>query len=836
MFAHPEWFLLLAVLALLGWQARHLRLEKPLRATTLFLLTLALVDVRIGGGPEDVELWILVDRSASAESLVQPRLAEWEGLIRQAQGSGDVLRRVDFATSVVERTAAVQRFEGRVDETNLGLALQLALNRRDPDKSTRILALTDGYATDALDRVAVALREANVPVDYRLASFDATADFAVAGLIAPPQVQAGEPFLIEARVSGPAEGQARYVLERNGQPIGQGTVATPEGTARLRLSTRAGRGGADCYSLRIETDEADPRPGNNRFESWVEVSSGPRIVLLTRYENAPLAPLLRQSGMDLNILTNAGQFQPGALTGARLVVLHDVPANVLTVEDLEAIDFFVRVQGGSLLMLGGKFSYGSGGYFDSPLEEVMPVSVELKDEHRRLSTAMAIVMDRSGSMSATVGPGQTKMDLANSGAAETARLLGGSDLLTVFAVDSEAHEVVPLIRARDNLGEIERRVRGITSMGGGIFVYNGLKTAWDVLKSAPGGQRHVILFADAADAEQPDQYQSLLAEMASNATTVSVIGLGTRSDADAAFLEDIATRGGGRVFFSRNASDLPSIFAQETVAVARSTFVEEQTGVEPTAGWLELASTPLEWPEAVDGYNLTYLKEGATAAAFTRDEYAAPLLAFWNKGAGRAAAVTFPLAGPFSERAREWPQAGDFVQTLARWLAGEAVPDGLALRTELEGTELRVDLFYDDAWQVRLAKAMPELYFTDGGIDAVKSAIWERFEPGRLRARVTLPTDQPVRGVVRFGAEALPFGPVVVGSGLEWRTPPPARRALIDLSRSTGGTERVNLADAWEAPPARSRASIRLWLLLAALLLFCLDAADTRLGLLRRRS
>ena len=105
----------------------------------------------------------------------------------------------------------------------------------------------------------------------------------------------------------------------------------------------------------------------------------------------------------------------------------------------------------------------------------------------------------------------------------------------------------------------------------------------------------------------------------------------------------------------------------------------------------------------MDGYNLSYLKPDATAAAYSGDEYAAPLVAFWQRGLGRAAAVSFPLGGEFSQRARAWPQYGDFLQTLARWLMGSDVPAGLALRPRVDGSELGLDLFYDASWEERLA-------------------------------------------------------------------------------------------------------------------------------------
>src|SRR5690606_14328288 len=120
----------------------------------------------------------------------------------------------------------------------------------------------------------------------------------------------------------------------------------------------------------------------------------------------------------------------------------------------------------------------------------------------------------------------------------------------------------------------------------------------------------------------------------------------------------------------------PAIFTQETVTIARSAFIEELVGVTESAGWLQITNQPIRWMPSVDGYNLSYLREGATAAIFTNDDYAAPLVAYWQKGAGRSAAVTFPLSGTHSMLVRRWTGYGDFIQTLTRWLMGEDLPEG----------------------------------------------------------------------------------------------------------------------------------------------------------------
>jgi hypothetical protein len=491
----------------------------------------------------------------------------------------------------------------------------------------------------------------------------------------------------------------------------------------------------------------------------------------------------------------------------------------------------VNQQGGGLAMIGGKYSFASGGYFGSPVEPLLPVSMELKQEHRKLVTALAIVMDRSGSMAATVpGSGRQKMELANEGAGRAIQLLGDSDFITVSVVDSEAHPISPLVAVGPNRGQLEDVVRRQQSAGGGIFVYNGLKAAWDELKKANVGQRHIILFSDAADSEQPDDYVNLLAEMTAQKATVSVIGLGTESDPDADFLKDIAKRGNGRIFFNQDANELPALFAQETVAVARSTFIEEPVPVKGTPGWLEMAAGTLDWLPQVDGYNLSYLRPGASQALISGDDYAAPMLAFWQRGAGRTATLSFPLGGDYSAKTRAWPGYGGFVRSLTRWLMGESIPPGLGLRTTLDGTRLKADLFYDDTWTQKIAEQGPQLLLTTNEDTNTRTIPWLRLAPGHFQASLDLEDATLVRGAVRIGSNALPFGPLNIITNPEWTFD---RTRLTDLATTaarSGGSERLDLSDIWRAPRPPAWSPLTRPLLITFLLILLLEAYQTRTG------
>jgi len=823
-FAAPQWLLLIPVIALVAWRLPRFGLAQPMRAACALLVVLALARPLAGLPAGGMDLWVLVDRSASSAPTLEPALPEIERLLAEGRRGGDRLRFVDFASAPVERLGGT--FEPDTSTTKLRLAVDYTLARRDSGRPARMLILTDGFSTEDLGGLAERSRGAGMPLDLRLSNAPPGGDALITSLLAPSRVQPGEGFLIEAGAAG-ADGPLAFELTCDGEPAGQGTIDVRGGRGSGRIAARSVRTGAHKYTVRLVTAD-DPRPGNDSASVWVEVAGGRGVLIVSAYADDPLAAVLRAGGFQVEVAGDPARLHPGLLTGGRVVVLNNVPAGRLPADFLGALDFFVRNQGGGLVMTGGRLSFGSGGYFESPLDPLLPVSMELREEHRKLSVAMAIVMDRSGSMAAGAGGGLTKMDLADEGAARAVEILGPSDAITVFAVDSEAHVVVPLTRIGKDSAKIGSAIRRVQSAGGGIYVYNGLAAAWKELKQSTAGQRHVILFADAADSEEPGAYQDLLAEMVAEGATVSVIGLGSPSDSDARLLEDIARLGRGRIFFNADASQIPGLFAQETVAIARSAFLTDPTPVRDGGGWREISPLPLQWPTTVDAYNLSYLRDGASVAALSGDDYAAPLVAFWQRGVGRTAAVSFPVAGELSGSFRGWPQAADFERTLLRWVIPGPAPAGVNVRTRVVGSDVLIDLLHDGTWTGKFAENVPSLAVATGATGGAVAVPWERIEPGRYSARIPLPPGNWLRGVVEAAGERWTFGPVAAAVDPEWSVAAETLRTTRDLCAASGGREIVDLRDAWLRPPSIAALELAPWLLALALGIFVVEIGVTR--------
>lgn len=833
-FRDPAWLALLPVLILAGWTWRGLQLQRPLRAALVLLTVLLLMRPQWKRTDGGMDLWVLLDRSDSTGPFIDQNLPEWRRLLENAKPHrSDRLHFVDYAAEVVpQATNAGGPYTGSRSLSRTAQAVEHVLALKTPDRPARMVVFTDGYSTEPLVDIAEKLVKAGTPLDYRLNPEAIGNDFRIRRLTLPARAQISEPFLMEIEVTGPRDGAVPLTIFRNNQKLTDSEVVLTAGRGTARFTDRSSVGGAFRYEARIlPTDDA--HAGNNRYENWIEITGGPRLLLVTRYAPDPMEAVLTGQGFEVETVRDPATLQSGQLAGCRAVLLNNIPAWDIPSDFLASLTFFVNSQGGGLLMAGGKKSFGAGGYFRSGVGELLPVSMELKKDQKKLAAAMVIVMDRSGSMAAPVGGG-TKMDLANEGAARSIELLGYQDMVGVLAVDSEAHEVVPLqqITSDDVRESMQEKVRRVRSEGGGIFVYNGLKAGWAQLKDTPYGTRHIILFADAADAEQPEDYIRLLTDITAQGGSVSVIALGTPGDRDAGFLRDVAKRGNGRIFFTDRAEDLPNVFTAETVAIARSAFVSDPVPATPSGLWTEIAARPLDWLTEVDGYNLSYRKDWASQGLISQDEFAAPLVAWGQRGSGRTAAVSFPLGGEFSERVRAWPKCGDFAQTLTRWLMGQPLPPGLGLRHEIRGTDLTLDLFYEgDTWDRLFTETPPRIALAQGQrADPVPDPEWQRISPGNYRATLTLEEGSVVRGGIQAGEHVIPFGPLSIGSQAEWSFDPVRQEELRQTSAASGGRELLDFATAWQSPPLASLTDLRGWLLPVILLLMLADALITRLG------
>ena len=842
-FLFPELLLLVVpLLFVYFWRGRAAAPGGYVRVLMLVLLALigAVPLAPLGGKGLDVVA--VVDLSRSMPSDSGGRVLEIVRLIEPRRAAGDRVGVVTFGREArIERLLEEFREAGAFvqeldrDGSDLGGAIGLAASLIPRERRGRLIVFSDGEANGT--PVMAAAHEAaarGLPIDFRVFSRGEAADIAVESLDLPAVVDEREPFQFTARVRTDRTIETDAVLRRDGVEIARATRTFQPGATQLTFRDLIDRPGVARYRLELAAKD-DRVPENNRGDGAVRVDA-PATILLVNASGGPdnLSRALAAGKLRVRTMTpSALPHDPAALLAFRAVILENVPAGQAGPQALGALVRFVTDLGGGLLLTGGPGSFGVGGYFKSVLDPYLPVSMELKNEHRKLSLAMAVVLDRSGSMAAPAGDGRTKMDLANLGTCAAIETLGPSDEVGVIAVDSAPHVISPLVSAGEKDG-ICNDVLRIQSMGGGIFTYTALVTAATMIQESGKGTRHIVLFADAADAEEPGEYVRLLDTLKLLGITVSVIGLGSESDSDAAFLKDVAARGQGRIQFTASADELPRLFAQEAITVARSSFVTEPTAARALPDMVLLGELPASPFPGLDGYNLTYLRPGATMGVVTTDEYQAPVLAFWHRGLGRVASLTAEVDGKYSPRLNAWSDFQGFSVGMGRWLLGGEPPAGVQASVERQGGQgiVRVELdpgrARAGAGDVRAATATivpPEDRSTGAPQRLTLSWVGE----DTLEARFPLQKAGMYLGAVQLGNGAvLPLAPLSLPYSPEFEPredPSEGRQTLREIARLTGGVERTAWDDVFTSVHSRNR-QVRDLVIPLTLMLLVLHVAE----------
>lgn len=859
------WALLLVLPAGFAWH-RWLRATPGnsggfSRLVAVLLLVLAAAGPRWEHGRGGSDVVVVLDRSASMAE-ARDHQGDLLRLIGDQRGAHDRLAVVAVGAEVA--VAMVPTANGLPesallsvpdDGSDLAAGLRTARSLIGSGRSGRILLISDGEDTGVGLRAAAAIcAVAHIPLDVLPEVRPGSTDAAVLDLELPSELRHGESFTGAARLICDTAGQRAWRVLRGEVVVGEGrAVMTPFQPLTVTFSDRPPQPGLTDY--RVELDATDDRqPANNRAIGTLRISGGERVLVIGG-DGTPGNVARALSAAGMRVQTRAeGPVTMADLTGAAAVVLEQVPADRLGHAGMEAVAQWVEHLGGGLVLTGGRRGFGVGGYHRSPIERVSPVTMEIRDEQRKLSVAMAITMDRSGSMAVSAGGGKTKMDLADEGACAAIELLGPHDQVAVLAVDSASHPIVSLTKLGTQRGGILRQVRGIHSEGGGIFIYEALLGAGKELATASAGTRHLVLFADANDSEEAGDYVRLLQEYTAAGITVSVVAMGTPKDSDAALLEDIAKRGGGRIAYASDAADIPRLFAQETVLVSRTAWVDQAVRPErKPALAVVMPGFTLDFPQ-IPGYNLTYARERADVLAWCAGDPAAPAAAAWRIGTGRTVALPFDCDDPHAPEVTTWAGFAPFIAGVVRWAAGDAgqVPGQISVVRTGRTAVFRLDLEPQAAVHATVA---PELTLVNAtgatgavaggaGSSAARHAIWQQVDTATWEASVEL-TERavvPAAAVTLSGgsgggagggdtrpllgpAMRLPMSPEVEPRfGRE-----PGAAVLAAIAHEAGGSVRTDLVGLFANPPSLGTGLDLAWILaVAALLILLAEIAQRR--------
>jgi uncharacterized membrane protein len=858
-FERPAWLLLLlatpALFVLLGrsladFSPGQLAVQAVLRTLVLTGVAAALAGPQLRRPARTLSVVALADvsDSVSDEALAFER-AGLSALAHAAAARGDPPPRiVRFAARPEEVLAAdpaniaLSRFPPPGGAaTDIALAVGLGAGLVDATAVPRLLLLSDGLATRGdLDGAAARLGRRALPIFALPLAAPATGDAAVADLSAPDDVRARVPFHVDVRVLADRPIDARLTLEG---PPGT-TIDDPEraialsaGATTVSYQVRVAEPGTTILRARVQTS-FDRHPENDQGVLAIATDRDPHRVLCLEGTAGAASSLVR--ALAAQAITS--DVRPARAAAAMdldrydLVVLADVPRAMLPDAAIAALESFVR-GGGGLLVAGGTQSFGPGGYLGTRLATILPLRLDVPDRQEEASLALALVIDRSGSMSGE------KLDLTKQAARATAEALPPSDQIAVVVFDSQSQPVVRLQRAA-NRQRIASDI-GRIQASGGTNILAGLREAVEELLPARARKKHIILLSDG---QSPyDEIPDLVDAASAARITISAIGVG--DGADQTMLKMIADRGGGRFYQTRDPASIPRIFSRETSDLDDALIVQRPTPVRVVKRIAAFAGIDLTRAPPLGGYVVTRTRPEAETVLATAD--GAPLLARWQLGLGQVAAWTSDLGTRWGAGWARWAPFDKLWAQLARATMRKGAASHFAIRSGRTGdrVSVAVDAIGADDGFLSGLDGRVELTTVGAAGEALpaRSLPLPETAPGRYETSFRPDIDA---GALLFGATFRAAGPhgalVADASGrltLPFAAeltprPPASTEGAAALARAAAASGGRVIHDAVEAldptgNPRQTEQPLRTPILLITLALFVADVALRRIRLPR---
>jgi uncharacterized membrane protein len=473
-----------------------------------------------------------------------------------------------------------------------------------------------------------------------------------------------------------------------------------------------------------------------------------------------------------------------------------------------------------LVCIGGDSAYAAGGYRGSPLENTLPVSMEL--DSKKVLPRGAVVLIMHGMEFANGN--QVARDCAQG----VLSALGPDDEMGVNLWDGTDRWVLPLTK----VGNKKAAGSAIAGMNqGDMGSFQGcMEMAHGALKKSTANLKHVIVFSD-GDPAAPSQ--ALMQKMTGDRMTVSTVLISGHSGPET--MISIAEQGKGRFYNVTSPAQLPQIFIKETAVILKSAIYEEpfkpnvKSVTEVTRGMGDQ-----NYP-TLFGYVATTEKTRAETPLWTHQ--GDPLLAHWQYGLGRAVAFTSDARAKWSKNWLAWDRYKQFWSQIGQW----------SLR-RLENADFTTEVIVDKGEGVISVEALDEKGEYRNFLDLQTSVVSPKGERVTVRLEQTGPGHYeakfPTKEVGSYLLNMLemekgkPIGSQVVGASVsyspEFTAPEPNLNLLRRLAESGGGklldpsklTENPFLHDRVKTHQAQD---IWEWLLKLAVILFVADVGIRRI-------
>ncbi|HLO03191.1 MAG TPA: VWA domain-containing protein, partial [Symbiobacteriaceae bacterium] len=557
----------------------------------------------------------------------------------------------------------------RPDWSDLARGLRLGAALLPAGYRPRIVLLSDGQenlGNAALE--AERLRAKGIRVDVVDLPLETGPEALIRSLAGPTALRQGEKLQLTAHLAATVQTTATLRLYRESDLIQTRSLQLQAGDQSLPLDLGELPPGLHRIWATLDA-EPDGLNQNNEAALMVQVGGAPSILIVEGRPGAGenLARALTASGMQVErrgpsgLPTHATQ-----LVRYASVVLVDVQAQSMGLAAMDALATYVRQSGHGLVTVGGEQSYALGGWSGTPLETILPVTMEAPQRKELPPVAVALLIENFES--------QEKINTSKEAGKALVDLLTPRDTILVGDATLVGGWVVKPTLVADKAA-IKAQIDGMAP--GDPPDYMGhLEAAAAELEKVDAKLKHIVLAGDGdAQGISFSQYATRVAAIAAKGITISTVHVNWLHPGEERLMQLIASVGRGRYYLAQDVNVAPQIFLKEAQQISRPAAVEErfQPAIVSRSSVLQgVGGLP-----PLDGYVATTPKP--TAQVVLQSAQGDPVLAIGQAGLGRVATWTSDLDGRWS---RDLVGSAAF-QVLVSNLVGWSLPpaDGGALRT-----------------------------------------------------------------------------------------------------------------------------------------------------------
>jgi uncharacterized membrane protein len=356
------------------------------------------------------------------------------------------------------------------------------------------------------------------------------------------------------------------------------------------------------------------------------------------------------------------------------VIYVNVAADSFDAVQLQALRDAVYNQGVGFLMVGGKNSYGPGGYHRTPIEEALPVTMDITQKKVLPKGALAIVLHTCEFAEGNVW--------AKRIAKEAIRVLGAKDEVGLLIYGGGGDQwVFPLTPA----GEYEKLVALINKCEPSDMpsFASIMQMGLTGLVGSDAAMKHMIIISDGDPSPPPPE---LIQKFRDAKVSVSSVIINPHGGQDISIMQALAGATGGRYYRVDDPQQLPSIFIKEAKTLKRS-MIQNETFT-PIVDFPSPILKGIDSLPPLHGYVLSTPKErSSTILKSPETEEVNPVLTTWRFGLGKTAAFTSDLSPNWASDWVEWQHYQSFVKQLMIDISRVDHPSDLHMQTYAAGEE-----------------------------------------------------------------------------------------------------------------------------------------------------